>query len=51
MNYLQVVQVFSRIPYGTVFKRNQQQKLSYHVETWVCSLSSSGLDLWNKQKV
>lgn len=24
--------------------------LSYHVETWVCGLSRSGLDLWNRQK-
>lgn len=27
------------------------QRLSYHVETWICSLSSAGLNLWNKQKV
>lgn len=24
------------------------QRLSYHVEQWVCSLSSKGLNLWNK---
>jgi hypothetical protein len=26
-------------------------RLSYHVETWICSLSRGRLNLWNKQKV
>ncbi len=27
------------------------KRLSYHVETWVCSLKKQGLGLWNRQKV
>src|SRR3954447_2635030 len=28
-----------------------RQRLSYHVETWVCALARTGLPLWNRQKI
>ena len=30
---------------------NHLQRLSFHVETWVCSLDFGAFKLWNKQKV
>lgn len=31
-------------------KETHLERLSYHVETWVCGLKRHGLPLWNKQK-
>lgn len=38
---------------AAVFQRPEThlQRLSYHIETWVCSLDHGASSLWNKQKI